>query len=53
MAIRGAQSDLLLPETFARMRASGARTLEVPDAGHAPALMAPDQIATIRGFLLG
>lgn len=52
MAIRGAQSDLLLPETFARMRASGACTLEVPDAGHAPALMAPDQIAAIRGFLL-
>ncbi|MGE0419024.1 MAG: alpha/beta fold hydrolase [Acetobacteraceae bacterium] len=53
MAIRGADSDLLLPQTLDRMRSAGARTLEVADAGHAPALMAPDQIAAIRDFLAG
>jgi pimeloyl-ACP methyl ester carboxylesterase len=53
MAIRGADSDLLLPETLARMRATGAETLEVPGAGHAPALMDPLQTGAIRRFLLG
>ncbi|MGE0226226.1 MAG: alpha/beta fold hydrolase [Acetobacteraceae bacterium] len=53
MAIRGAQSDLLLPDTFARMCASGAEGLEIPDTGHAPALMDPAQTGAIRRFLLG
>ena len=52
LAIRGEVSDLLLPETLARMEASGAQTLIVPDTGHAPALMDPAQIAAIRAFLL-
>ncbi len=51
MAIRGADSDLLLPVTLDAMAASGARTLQVADTGHAPALMDPAQIAAIREFL--
>lgn len=53
MAIAGANSDLLLPETLARMAASGAHTMVVPDTGHAPALMDDAQIAAVRAFLLG
>jgi pimeloyl-ACP methyl ester carboxylesterase len=53
LAIRGEASDLLLPETLARMRDSGAGTLEIPGAGHAPALMDPAQIAAVRRFLSG
>ena len=53
LAIRGEVSDLLLPETLARMEASGAKSLIVPDTGHAPALMDEAQIATVRAFLLG
>jgi pimeloyl-ACP methyl ester carboxylesterase len=52
-AIRGAESDLLLPDTLRRMEESGARSLVVPDTGHAPALMDAGQIAAIRAFLLG
>ena len=52
LAIRGEVSDLLLPDTLARMEASGAKTLTVPDTGHAPALMDPAQIAAVRAFLL-
>jgi pimeloyl-ACP methyl ester carboxylesterase len=53
LAIRGADSDLLLPDTLARMEQSGATGLVIPDTGHAPALMDPAQIAAIRAFLLG
>jgi pimeloyl-ACP methyl ester carboxylesterase len=52
LAIRGAVSDLLLPDTLARMEASGAQSLIVPETGHAPALMDPAQIAAVRAFLL-
>ncbi len=51
LAIRGADSDLLLPDTLARMRVSGARTVEIPGTGHAPALLDPGQIAIVRDFL--
>lgn len=51
LVIRGATSDLLLPETFTRMAASGAETLEVPETGHAPPLLDPAQIIAIRLFL--
>jgi pimeloyl-ACP methyl ester carboxylesterase len=51
MAIRGEESDLLLPRTFARMAREGARTLTVAGAGHAPALMDAPTIAEIRAFL--
>jgi len=55
LVIRGAGSGLLLPETAAEMsrRGPGARIIEVPGCGHAPSLMAEDQIAPIRDFLNG
>jgi pimeloyl-ACP methyl ester carboxylesterase len=54
LLIRGARSDLLLPEIAAEMTRRGPKALlfEVPEAGHAPALMAADQIDTIENFLL-
>jgi pimeloyl-ACP methyl ester carboxylesterase len=52
LAIRGALSDLLLAETFERMREAGAQTYVVPDAGHAPALMNAASVAVVREFLL-
>jgi pimeloyl-ACP methyl ester carboxylesterase len=53
LAIRGAASDLLTEDTFARMQAGGAKTLIVADAGHAPALMDEPAIAAVRDFLSG
>jgi pimeloyl-ACP methyl ester carboxylesterase len=52
LAIRGAESDLLLPETLARMEQEGAQTLVVPDTGHAPALMDAPTIQAVERFLL-
>jgi pimeloyl-ACP methyl ester carboxylesterase len=52
LVIRGASSDLLLPETYERMREEGAQGHVVDDAGHAPALMDEPTIAVIRAFLL-
>ncbi|MCK6376660.1 MAG: alpha/beta hydrolase, partial [Zoogloea sp.] len=54
LVVRGAESDLLLPETAAEMSARGprARLVEVPEVGHAPVLMDPAQIAPIHDFLL-
>lgn len=53
LVVRGAHSDLLLADTAERMTREGpcARLYLVPDAGHAPALMAADQIAAVRDFL--
>ncbi len=53
LAIRGVDSDLLLPQTLARMVASGAEALVVAEAGHAPALMDAPTIEAIRSFLKG
>ena len=52
--IRGADSDLLLAETVAQMKAgrSNVTSLEVPNTGHAPALMDDAQVAAVRDFLL-
>ena len=54
LVVRGATSDLLEAATAAEMTRRGppTRVLEVADAGHAPALMADDQIAAVRDFLL-
>jgi pimeloyl-ACP methyl ester carboxylesterase len=52
LAVRGELSDLLLPETFVRMEASGARGFTVAGTGHAPVLMDAPQIAAVRDFLL-
>jgi pimeloyl-ACP methyl ester carboxylesterase len=53
LAIRGESSDLLTQETFDRMKAEGAESLVVPNAGHAPALMDEPSIAAVREFLAG
>jgi pimeloyl-ACP methyl ester carboxylesterase len=53
LVIRGTDSDLLLPETAAEMAARGPRAevVAVDGTGHAPALMAKDQIAIVRDWL--
>lgn len=55
MVLRGDTSDLLLEETAAEMTRRGpkARLVEIAGAGHAPALMTPNQIGIISGFLDG
>jgi pimeloyl-ACP methyl ester carboxylesterase len=53
LALRGEASDMLDPITLARMEQSGARSLTIADAGHAPALLDGPTIAAVRGFLLG
>ena len=52
LLIRGKESDLLLEDTAKKMAARDNCTLvEFADVGHAPALMAEDQIAAIESFL--
>ena len=53
MVLRGAASDLLLEETAKRMTETGpkAELVTVEGVGHAPALMAADQIETIKNWL--
>ncbi len=55
LVLRGAQSDMLLASDAAAMTQRGprAKLVEFAGIGHAPALMAEDQIAAIRDFLLG
>ena len=46
------ESDLLLRETAATMAtAEHVQLAEIPDAGHAPALMDPAQVAMVAEFL--
>jgi pimeloyl-ACP methyl ester carboxylesterase len=57
LLLRGADSDLVLAETAARMgqRGPGARallqTIEVPGCGHAPALNVPQQLDWVTDFI--
>jgi pimeloyl-ACP methyl ester carboxylesterase len=55
LLIRGAQSDLLLKDTADAMTRRGPRPrlVEFEGVGHAPMLMADDQIKVVRDFLLG
>jgi pimeloyl-ACP methyl ester carboxylesterase len=54
LVVRGAQSDLLSPQTAQAMTQRGprARLVEFDGVGHAPTLIAPDQIAAVTDFLL-
>jgi len=58
LIVRGSDSDLLLPETVKEMKRRGiaaeqgrVRSVEIPNCGHAPALMSDDEIDVIEDFL--
>ena len=57
LLLRGAQSDLVLPDAAAEMLTRGpgrlglARVVEIPGCGHAPALNVPQQLELVRGFI--
>ena len=53
LLLRGAESDLLSPETAAAMRGRGPKPqfVEFPGVGHAPMLLTPEQIAPVAAFL--
>jgi pimeloyl-ACP methyl ester carboxylesterase len=53
MLLRGAQSDLLSRETAARMAVRGPRAqcVEFGGVGHAPTLVASDQIEAVKSFV--
>jgi pimeloyl-ACP methyl ester carboxylesterase len=53
LVIRGAESDLLSAHTAEQMSRRGPRATlcELPGVGHAPTLIADDQIGIIREFL--
>ena len=53
LVLRGAESTLLLPDTAQAMTERGpkAQLVTIEGAGHAPALMAEDQIGVVRKFL--
>jgi len=55
LLLRGAQSDLLSTATAHVMGQRGPRAqlVEFPGVGHAPTLVAPDQVAVVEQFLLG
>lgn len=54
LLVRGADSDLLTPETAAEMAGRGPRPqiVEVPGVGHAPTFMPAGEIELLRRFLL-
>ncbi|MCX7663512.1 MAG: alpha/beta hydrolase [Tepidimonas fonticaldi] len=55
LCLRGADSDLLLPDTAEAMRDRGPRAVVVTVAGcgHAPALNVPEQLDLVQRFLEG
>lgn len=55
LCLRGADSDLLLPEVAEAMRHRGPRAqlVTVAGCGHAPALNVPDQLERVERFLDG
>lgn len=55
LLLRGQDSDLLSAETAQAMARRGprARVLEFAGVGHAPTLVADDQVRAVRDFLLG
>jgi pimeloyl-ACP methyl ester carboxylesterase len=55
LVLRGAESDLLLPQVAEEMTRRGpmARLETIPGCGHAPCLNVPDQIRLVEDFLAG
>jgi pimeloyl-ACP methyl ester carboxylesterase len=53
LVLRGASSEILLPETAEEMkrRGPGATVIEIAGVGHTPSLMTEEQIETIARFL--
>lgn len=57
LLLRGAESDLVLPDAAAEMMTRGpgplglVRVVEVPGCGHAPALNVPEQLDLVRAFI--
>jgi pimeloyl-ACP methyl ester carboxylesterase len=53
LVVRGAESDILTPQTIAQMKtvAREVHSVEVPGVGHAPSLTEPEALAAIRQFL--
>lgn len=57
LCLRGAASDLVLPETVQQMRTRGPgaagrlTVVEIPGCGHAPALNVPEQLLCVGDFL--
>lgn len=53
LVLRGAESDLLSVETCQTMQSRGPKTrvIEFPGVGHAPTMIAPDQIEPVLAFL--
>lgn len=57
LVLRGAESDLVLPDATEEMMARGpgklglVRIVEVPGCGHAPALNVPQQLDLVLGFI--
>jgi pimeloyl-ACP methyl ester carboxylesterase len=57
LCLRGADSDLVLPETIQAMKHRGPGALgllqvtEIEGCGHAPALNVPEQMALVAGFI--
>ena len=54
LLLRGAESDLLTPEVAQAMQQRGPRAQrhDLPGVGHAPTLVAEDQLAAVASFLL-
>jgi pimeloyl-ACP methyl ester carboxylesterase len=57
LVLRGAESDLVLPDAVAEMLVRGpgklglTRVVEVQGCGHAPALNVPEQLDLVQGFI--
>ncbi len=57
LCLRGAQSDLVLPDTIAEMQRRGPalraqlQVVEVPGCGHAPALNVAEQVDLVSDFI--
>ena len=57
LCLRGAESDLVMPETTDEMLRRGpgakglARVVEIAGCGHAPALNVPEQLDLVAGFI--